>query len=79
MGIPMGELREGQKELKGFAARYEEKQYQPSRTLPPTLLGAHKDKTTSLKVNTEGLLALTAYVAEDDFIWHHWEGRPLTQ
>jgi hypothetical protein len=42
--------------------------------LPPKLQGT-KPPTKEL----DGFMAPTTYVAEDELIWHQWEGRPLVQ
>ena len=71
MGSPNGGVRKGLKELKRFVPHRKNNNInQPDlselpETKPPT------------KENTEGPMALAAYVAEDGLIWHQWEGGPL--
>ena len=59
----MEELEKRLKELRGFAAQWGEQQCQLAR--PP---GAHRDWTTNQRVHMEGLMALAAYVAEDNLL-----------
>ena len=76
----MEELEKELKELNGFATPKEEQQYQPTKppppstpSLPPELPGSKHQP----KVHIEGLIAPSAYVAEDGLIWHQWEEKPL--
>jgi hypothetical protein len=70
----MEKLEKGPKELKGFAAPYEEQQYEPTSTSK-----APRDETTNQRVHMEGLIAPATYVAEDGLVGHKWEERPLVQ
>jgi hypothetical protein len=58
------------KELKVFAAPWEEQQYEP---VPPELPGTKPP----IKEHMVGLMALAAYVAEDGLVGYQWEERPL--
>ena len=69
---PMEKLSKGPKELKEFANPLEVQQYEPIST-PRT----PRDKTTNQRIHMEGPMAPDAYVAEDSFVGHQWEGRPL--
>ena len=71
MGSPTEELGEGVVELNGSKPHSNNsKLNQPD----PSKLSGTKLPTS---VHMEGLMAPAAYVAEDCFIWHQWEERPL--
>ena len=59
------ELEKGPKELKGFAAPWEEQQYEPTN-----IPRAPRDLTTNQRVHMEGLKAPTANVIEDVLVEH---------
>jgi hypothetical protein len=67
----MEELEKGLKELKGFATPQEEQQYQPTRPSQSSQGLNHQQKST------QGLKVPAAYVAEDGFVRHQWESKPL--
>ena len=62
-GSLIKELEKGPKELKGFAAPWEEQQYEPNN-----IPRAPRDLTTNQRVHMEGLKAPAPYVAEDDHV-----------
>jgi hypothetical protein len=68
----MEELEKQAKGLKGFAAPYEEQQYEPTGT--PR---APRDQTTNQRGHMEGPMAPAAYVAKDGLAGYQWEERPL--
>ena len=67
----MKEVEKGLKELKGSEATQEKRQYELTST--PRAPGTKPP----IKENTEGLVALAAYVAEDGLVSFQWEERPL--
>ena len=67
----MEELEKGLKELRGFAAPWEEQQCQLAR--PPRVPG---DWTNNQRIQMEEPMALTTCVAEVDLVGHQWEERP---
>jgi hypothetical protein len=60
------------KELRGFAAPWREQQCQQVRPA-----GAPRHWTINQRIHLEQQMVLAAYVAEDGFVGHHWEERPL--
>jgi hypothetical protein len=69
----MEEVEKGLKELWGFAAPWREQQCQQARHLPPEL----PETGPPTKEHMERPMALATYVAEDDFVGHQWDERPL--
>ena len=69
----MGELEEGPKELKGFAAPQEEKQNEP-----PNTPRAPRDKTINQRIHMELPMAPDTSAAEDGLVRHQREERPLS-
>jgi hypothetical protein len=48
-----------------------------NQTPPHTHTLAPRNETINQRIHMEGPITPTAYVAEDCFIWHQWEGSPL--
>jgi hypothetical protein len=69
------ELEKGLKELRGFEDTWREQQCQQARPAPPTRCS--KGWTTNQRINMERPMDLATYVAEDYFVGHQWEVRPL--
>jgi hypothetical protein len=68
----MKEIEKRPKELKGFAAPWEDKQYELTSTLR-----APRNKTTNQRKHMVVLMTPAAYVEEDGLVAHQWEERPL--